>query len=387
MDSSYTPIATVEFRFEAKPPEGALVALLEHHGGDVAALDDEVRWPLTDCELYRPFAGTGTIFVDHQRGWTKVYASWASDVDDVLLAVAITSELAHRAGAPSVVQEGYGPIVADDLTRLYDRTWAEARVAWAMLTAADRAVQGSTPYVLYGPNRAFELGRHTLARLDASDEAGFPSRLLQAMRWLQWPSSRIADLFVNDPTPPGVNSTGESVGVLRRGATGSIIRSDAVVLLLEDGDTGPPRLIRMSMDELLRRVGGHVRPVDEGHVFVEAIDGPAWRALLDPPAAPAPRPPAPAPTSPPTARRTGDCWVWIVVRDVTYLAFEFFEAGRGMKARGDRVSSPPTAAEVQAAVERPSHTFPTDAGMFDVRDLSLDEQIDLGLPVAPPWAE
>lgn len=383
MSSGFVPTATVGFSFEGQPPEGALVALVEGHAGSVAALTDEVRWPLTDCQLYRPLAGTGIILVDHQAGRTTVDAGWSSDVDDVLLAVAITAELAGRAGARSVVQAGSGEVPAEDLVRLYDRAWAEARVAWAMLTAADRAAQVADPHshALYGPHRTFALGRETLARLDPSDEAGFPARLIEAMRRLQWPNSHIAaDLFLRDPTPPGVNGTGESVAVLRRSGNGCLIRNDGIALLLDDAGDGPPRLVRVPMESVLQRLERNVHPVDEHHVFLEAIDGSTWAALLEP------QVPA-AVTTPPPARRTGDCWVWIVDHDATYLAFEFFEAGRGMKARGDRVSSPPTAAEVQAAVERPSHTFPTDAGMFEVRDLTLDEQIDLGLPVAPPWAE
>lgn len=376
-DDGYKPSETVLFRFDRRPPDEALVALFDRM--TVAALDDEVRWASTGCNLYRPFEGTGTILVDDIDGWMKVIASWECDVDDVLLAVAIAADLAKQARVATVVQEGYGPVAVDDLVRLYDRTWAEARVAWAMLTRADRARElTGSPLALYGPNRIFELGPRTLARLDASDEAGFPARLLAAMRQLQWPNSHIAsELHVSSPS--AAVGPREWVAVVRHSANGSLMRSDGVALVLDDaGDV--PRLVRMPMEDLLARLEGRVHPIDEHHVFLEPLDDATWASLLTSPELP--EVPSPAP-----GRRTGDCWVWIIDGDTTYLAFEFFEAGRGMKARGDRVSSPPTATEVQAAVERPSHTFPTDAGIVGVRDLTVDEQIDLGLPVAPPWAE
>ena len=188
-------------------------------------------------------------------------------------------------------------------------------------------------------------------------------------------------LRVEELTPPAVNSVSQSVAVLRPGCRTLLPVVDRVLLC--DTDEAPPVQGRIDFARLVEALEGSVTWVDDDHVVVESVGGTEWAALVH--AATVPGTFGPAASAAVTERSPG-AWVWVVDRDGRYLAFEFDDPSRGRTARGRAVSEPPTATEVQAAVEQPDHTFLTGAGVGEVRRLAAEEIRMLGLPPAPPWA-
>ncbi len=78
-------------------------------------------------------------------------------------------------------------------------------------------------------------------------------------------------------------------------------------------------------------------------------------------------------------------WVWIPDADGgRVLAFVYIDKVAGPSAKGAAVGTPPTAEQVQRAVDEPDRTFRQPSN-FRAMPLRAEEVLRLGLPKTPPW--
>ena len=365
------------FWFEAVPPSGAFADVMRSLGPTARATFSEIPDLNEDLYVWRHDVGVGRlrVSVDHD-GFTTVEAERGCDADDVLLAVALARGLAERSGMSVITDDNHAQIPVVELDRVYDREQSMRGATAAIMNAAYAVQTENVPAYFDGPVREFELGKRTLARLEP-DRPGLDTRFFEAMRVLQWPDAAVAALIAGGVDELNVTHT---VAVLRPGTRTLLPDVDWVYLRGEDRQ----RLDRILLNDFSLVAAGFVSPVDEKHTLVEAIPGDLWERLITSPAT-SPTPPTELRFGVPPHRPVGERWVWVVEREMTYLAYEYDEPGRGRSARGSIVSTPPTAVEVQNAVERPNYTLLIAAGLGESRVLDDAELHALGLPRVPPW--
>lgn len=95
---------------------------------------------------------------------------------------------------------------------------------------------------------------------------------------------------------------------------------------------------------------------------------------------------APAWASPAQGTPAATRWMWMTGMGGPFLVFYYVDQMAGPSAKGDHVSDPPTAKELEAVLEAPEHTFRDPVGM-GARMLSAAELAAIKLPRRPSWLD
>jgi hypothetical protein len=157
---------------------------------------------IADLHVEKNESGVHRFHIDgRSTRVTEVTVAEAFDVrmfslaapEDVQLAVGIAECAASIMGIREADAEGAGVIPVGDLRDVYDASWAESQARSGVRVLRVLIEQGRGPIQMPGPVRAFCVGPRVLAEVTGEDEH---SRMLEAMRAVQWLRVRTAGVFV-----------------------------------------------------------------------------------------------------------------------------------------------------------------------------------------------
>jgi hypothetical protein len=249
---------------------------------DVRIIPDAPRdesWPADGLRLCRVGRSVRTTDVDWKDGKLAIVLRALPSPDDCDLALRVTEAAARLAGAATIHADYFGDVAIDELRRLHTADWMHEQAVSGARILATLIRDGRGPMQMPGPNRSCYIGTRLLAELEAAGPPdGFPDRVLEVMRRVQWdvPAGfRDAGLFVSGGKEGGTGDRKTHFAIWLPDENLVLPRVDYVALRITEGE-----VVMVPFAAVVGLAGAHGTLLDECQLLLHAMSEADWKDVI-----------------------------------------------------------------------------------------------------------